>query len=482
MFNKEIYVTTLTSEAADKLFSNITASNVPDNSFTATLRAVLRNRLPQDKSVRLSVISKTYYIDELETASVSACVNWVIPDEIKNSVGSEYNIFVIYTSNSDAGAKMLDIVRANAGTGKRYMSGYTLREDLRAFYARKLNAFFYTDNNQNTVIFMDKLELKHFHILQMMIPKYFPHLFLDKPLTEAETSLLKSTGNKTAVEYENLIEEFAKEIDIRAEIIRTKLLGFETVFERIRMDEIKNEIVSHQSDYDYYLSLVREASNNIQEKKYTLAGLECSITEKSGDSEIMEYFMCNKNLSVMRVSGTIIEFVSYGYADVYDENAFEQYVKNHGGFMYKNLSPAVTIKQMETLYRSIFSQYIYKLRLCAAYTADMRNGLKPIKHYNFPPESRTYLPNTHIQHFGCIGSYASRFQEYMKKKDYVGVIDQAVVSGRNLNFYDSAVIATFANALSCSNVKCIERLDGTLLTPIEAINELEGCTVCQDQL
>ncbi|MCL2698150.1 MAG: hypothetical protein FWE74_08730 [Oscillospiraceae bacterium] len=73
------------------------------------------------------------------------------------------------------------------------MSNYALQEDLRVFYARKLNALFYhNEADRNTVIFSDKLELKHFHTLQMMIPKYLPSLFKDNPLTEQETALLKS--------------------------------------------------------------------------------------------------------------------------------------------------------------------------------------------------------------------------------------------------------------------------------------------------
>ena len=82
------------------------------------------------------------------------------------------------------------------------MSNYKLCEDLRIFYARKLNAlFYYSETDRNMVIFTDKLEIKQFHALQMMIPKYLPKLFKDSPLTETETKLLKSCGNKTAVEY-----------------------------------------------------------------------------------------------------------------------------------------------------------------------------------------------------------------------------------------------------------------------------------------
>jgi len=277
-----------------------------------------------------------------------------------------------------------------------------------------------------------------------------------------------------AVEYEGLIYLFSKELDIRSEIIRSKLAGFETVFERMRADELRNEISKYQNDYENYLAHLRDITQQIQERQYTLAGLECSINDQSQDSELMEYFMCNKNLTIVRVAGTAIEFIAHGYADVYDVDAFEQYVGNHNGYMYASLSTSVTKPQMEKLYRAVFSDGIYRLRICAAYTADMKRGLRAFQHYTFPNESRNHFPNPHIQGFGCIGSYAGRFQEYMNKRDYVGAIDQAVVSSRNLNFYDSAVMSHFARDFSNTRIKCLEKSDGTLLTPLEAINELEG--------
>jgi hypothetical protein len=368
---------------------------------------------------------------------------------------------------------MLEVVRNNIGKGKRYMTDYTRRDDLKVFFARKTNSLFYTDaTERNTIIFTDKLELKQFHVMQMMIPMYLPVLFRDSPLTEQETALLKSLGNKSAVDYEALIAEFVNDLDFRSETIRIKLDGFETAFERIRISEIRTEINGFQKDYDSYLIYLRDLTQRIQHSQYTLAGLESEIINRSGDSELMEYFMCNRNLLIMTVRNTSIEFVVHGYADIYDEEAFDKYVGNHNGYMYTRINSVIPKQQMERLYRAIFNTTTYKLRICAAFNADLRSGLKGLQHYTFPHESDTYLPNPHIQQFGCIGSYAGRFQEYIHKRDLVGAIDQASVSARNLNFYDSTVMSAFGEVLSYSAKRCIEKRDGTLLTPLEAITEL----------
>ena len=169
MFSKAINGITLTGEVADRLFSNITATGAIDYSFAATLRALLHKRLPQDRTVLLSVIPKQYYLDEIESASTSDNLRRFIPDGIRTSVPSRHSITIVHATQQGVGAKMMQIVRENAGVGKRHMSDHTRRDDLQVFYARKLNALFYTDDaGKNTVIFTDKLELKHFHALQMI--------------------------------------------------------------------------------------------------------------------------------------------------------------------------------------------------------------------------------------------------------------------------------------------------------------------------
>ena len=243
MFTKPLYSTVFTGETADRLFSNVTASGCLDSSFFSTIRILLRERLPKNMSAR--IVCKSVHFSETDILSVTTAqaMGWFVPGDVQCPMPAENTIIIVFPLSSGAGAKMLEIVKANSGDGKRYLSGYTLCEDLRIFYARKVNALFYhSETDRTTVIFADKLELKQFHALQMMLPKYMPALFKNAPLTEVETALLKSLGDKSAVEYERILEKFAKSIDMRAEIIRTKLAGFETVFERMRLDEIRNDI------------------------------------------------------------------------------------------------------------------------------------------------------------------------------------------------------------------------------------------------
>ena len=474
MFSKKIQDTLLTSDEADKLFPNITATNVPDQSFLATLRALLLRRLPRDETVHLACRVLQLDAVNVSDAVILQYINLFITEKSDYAKPNKHSIFILAVSNPEAGEKMLGIIQSHIGFGKKHLINYTRCDDLRVFYARKMKALFYMDESKTTtLIFLDILGMKHFHVLQMMIPRYLPLVFANSPLADAETALLKSMGNKSSDEYETWITEFTKILDLRSELIRNELTGFETVFERMRADELRKEIASFQADYKHHVAMMRSAFHEMQDRKYSLAGLECAIREDSSESELLEYFICNKHLTLLQVKDTAVSFIVHGYADVYDLDAFERYVGNHRGYMYSSMNSAVTRTQLEKLYRAIFSEYRYKLRLCAAFSADVVNGLKALRNHTFTKESLTFLPNPHIQQFGCVGGYAGQFQEYIQRHDYVGAIDQAVVSTRNLNFYDSAVMTSFAKTLSTTALECLERADKTLVSPLAAIKEMK---------
>ena len=479
MFNKPIIHTSFTSEMADILLPNIKGYSGLDSTFLTTLRILLHSRLSKDETVILDCCCLDISKDELINKPVRQQLLHIVPINTSRFFIASYGIQIVYAKDSDTGETMLDILESYPEHIKNLLPNYSHRNDLRVFYARKMKSLFFTDNEgKHTIIFVSHLDIKHYHALQMMTPKYLPFLFEDKdaPLSENEILLLKSLGNKSAVEYERLLSAFEKELDFRETNIRIKLSNFEKQFEYNRISEIKNQIKIYQDDYDRSIRYLREISLKIQEYQYTLAGLECSINNKA-ESELMEYFICNKNLILVNVNHTIVEFIVHGYADLYDIEGFLYYVSLYNGYMYRGLSPLVSKSQMEILYRALFEDNDnYKLRMCAAFKADMQSNLRGVQHYPFSFESQNYLPNPHIYNYGCIGDYAGKFQEYLKNNDYVGAIEQAVLSTRNLNFYDSSVIPAFATILSSTTIQCIEKLDGTLLTPKQVIDEIEGGT------
>ena len=164
MFTKEIRDMTLANDIADRLFNNIIAHQFMDNTFKATLRAVLHGRLPNDESLHLSIIPLSDY-----------CIT---PDMIsemirRNDLGHTYAVYILYPQDRQYGDQMLEAVRSGVGKGRRYLDAYTPLDDLRVFYVKMLKGLFYT-TGYSTLIFLDSLDIRRYHALQMMIPRYFP--------------------------------------------------------------------------------------------------------------------------------------------------------------------------------------------------------------------------------------------------------------------------------------------------------------------
>lgn len=473
IFTKELYDLTLVNDIADNLFGNInTVGCCPDWTFAATMRAVLYKRLPSEESARVVLIN----------LNVEVLSPQVIADGIMSKgCGRGYSIFIVVPQDRSLWPQLCNTVRASIGTGKRFFTDYVEQEDLHVFYMKKFEGLFYSDG-KNELIFLSYINSSILHALQMMIPRYLPSLFSHASLSEDETALLKSLGNKSSYDYERLIEQFASKFNMRDEIIRTRLKGFETAYEREEENRVTQTLAHYRKNYDEHLGQLRAIAKLIQEHLTILSGLQCRLNSSDNNtSELMNYFLCNKKLSIIRVDGASVEFVVRGYADVYDESAVNGYAKNYNSFLYSNISSAVSKEDMEKLYRAVFNDRLYSLCICAAFTLDLKNGVAPRQDYTFPPECKDYLPNPHIQEYGCMGGYSHRIAEYLYNKDYVGAIEQTSVSARNLNFHDSAVMEKFSYSLSCTHVKCIEDADGNHMSPRAAISRMKGGASCQNQ-
>jgi len=131
MFNNAISSTTLTSEIADRLFSNIVGSDMLDNSFLATLRSLLHKRLPRDKTFKMSCRKIDMQLHALTRSTVSRYLqNWFAPGSLQDISGADYNIVIVYATHPEVGQKLLEIIRALVGVGKRQLNNYNVQEDL----------------------------------------------------------------------------------------------------------------------------------------------------------------------------------------------------------------------------------------------------------------------------------------------------------------------------------------------------------------
>lgn len=213
-----------------------------------------------------------------------------------------------------------------------------------------------------------------------------------------------------------------------------------------------------------------------------LLGLEMKIQQSDGDSEIMEYFLCNDHLVLVDVSDTTMRFVARDRLTYFDEDFARRVIDNDGSYVYRpdgrgcnNYIPA---EDMKMLMEEIFLEQRLYVRFCAAYEFQLEGNVRALMGYSYGSEFREYMPNTHIDRHSCLGSYSKTINECLRRHNYIGAIEQCIASCKSLNFGDGIVMSEFMSAMYGlsgyqANNRCIELPDGRIVTPKEAIEYLK---------
>jgi len=133
---------------------------------------------------------------------------------------------------------------------------------------------------------------------------------------------------------------------------------------------------------------------------------------------------------------------------------------------------------MKKLMWEIFVEEEPRLRIkfCAAYRFDLNGNVSPLQGHNFSYDFADCMPNTHINQYGCMGNYSRTINELLKRRDYIGALEQCIASCKSLNWGDSAVMGGFMETMwggNSVNNRCIELPDGRVVKPAEAIAWLE---------
>lgn len=126
-----------------------------------------------------------------------------------------------------------------------------------------------------------------------------------------------------------------KRFDFRAEIIRSKLKGFETQFDQRKLRDVRSQIERIESQMRELESMFSNYYREMNECRIQETGLLGRINSASDDeSEMMEYFLLNKSIHLMDVSGGRIEFVVATTMANFDPDTAESMIRNKRSFFY----------------------------------------------------------------------------------------------------------------------------------------------------
>lgn len=487
MFTKQINGLTLTNRVADSVFPNITSMNDGnyDKSFLATLRVIMHSRVGEER-VQLRVHEPFYYYNDINTVRAVHCIESFI---YGTDFNQESGVISVCSFQGDERTSTLACQKLDEGFIDKFPN-FTALEDVAKWLSQhgKIDGRVYIDETKhNVAIFAHHLNMKQWHLLQSLIPRYFPWYFVDKPLSEKETALLKSLTNRYAPDYESLVIEFTSQFDFRTSEIRNALKGFETRFEQKALQQVRRELDNNER----YTHDLEEQFKTLFKERENLIIREIGLTEKirrggdGEDSELLEYFLCNKGLHIVGVNGGCIDFIVTTTLSNYDPDLFDSTIARKGdSFFYREYDTGnryqneeFTDDRIERLMKAVFSTELLKIKVCAAYRLNFDNGeYMGFRGYYFPEDIKAeYTPNQHIQHYACLGNNQPVIRNAMRNRDYVGAVSACCSSATNINMSEANTGTFFMQQILSRNPgKIILMPDGSSMTPIDAVKWLEA--------
>lgn len=470
MFSNKI-TTPLVGDIPDSFFSNITGSAIDgDTTFLSTLRALIYPRMEEGDSLHFDYRYASLNSTSLENWSTAECLRYLIG----SYYDTEHRLTIQLLNSSD------NINKANMDLLKKSFAsqyeGWHLIDKVSAFFNKEFNVLcFVNPSLKSTYIIMDSCAIRHIHYLQCAILAFLPWYFdREKGVSEIEKALIESLRNRSSSKYEEIIDTIARQYNFRTAKIKKYLDGFENVYERSKIEELKSSIARIESDINNYSSIIGDLLRQKNESDITLLGLKMRVAESSGESEIMSYFLRNQKLDLVSVRNTILKFSVYDYLTYFDEEQAKVMIGNKRSLLYTDRAiKNLTEEGVEKLATAIFVDQLLRVRICASYELDVNHkSVSGLRAYAFPPIYESYLPNPHIQHHSCLGDYRYHILDYLKTNEYIGAIEQCAASAVSLNLGDSVVMEEFVRDLFESSRKCIELPDGTLVSARKAVEFL----------
>lgn len=295
-------------------------------------------------------------------------------------------------------------------------------------------------------------------------------------------SLLES---QTPDAFLSLCREIQEErYDIRGARITRMLGDYETRAVKTTIESIQGSIRDLENDSASLNERLGRNSDAIRDYRARLLGYE-QFLHDGKPGEIAEYFRANQNLELLDVGDRAIDFVARGYVDNYSaatENVLDNIDHTYIKTEYDNYNrSSMSFDDLVGLLEAVCLHNVIKMRWCARIYLNFPSGVNSdkSKHYPFGDKYNTYMPNIHLDQYGCFGDNRNEIASLARDGEYIGAIEQCLSATRSLDLSDSAVGSWFIRHLIgydngyYRNTRCFELPDGRVVGPEEAVAYLK---------
>jgi len=476
LFAEHIYDNPFTNQEANEYFAgkiySARGQSLIDSSFLSTIRALLGSRVNDGEVFKVDIAQVNGRPEQVIGDSRTKIERFVRIGE-ENETDTLQICGIAYKDARDWMTLLGDCFTDT-------FSGYVYVPKITEFFRKSFNVmcFINPEKRATRVFFDDSVNIRALHLLQCGIPAYLPWFFKNNSLTDDEKELLASLREKTSAKYNAVIERIAKQYNFREMKIRRLLEGFETIFERRERENLAERIQGIMEEINSYSEEISRLLREKRDMDARLLGYDLKIDQDGGESELMNFFLTNKALTLVSCDGSRLQFVASGKLTFFDEDMAESVINNENSMLYRpnrrDMNGVIRCEDMKKLMRAIFVDQTIALQVCAAYSITIGGGVRGMAHFGYGASFANYLPNPHIDQFQCLGNHERIINQCVINNDYIGAVSQCIASSQSLNFGDGVVMTSFAQKFYDNSPNAFLWLpNGKMATPKQAIKYLK---------
>lgn len=468
MFKDAVLRTGFVTPDANAVFKNITGAYVnADCTMLSAMRAILPSRMEEHEEINFR------YFDAVERLSMC--------DSLVGSIGNGQIWLTSVVGNQDGWKSKIKSCFDDVSEDEYAVGKWERAERAETFLeANKVNANIYMNYERKSVlIFMFPMRLPELHLIEAMMPSFLPWYFKNKPINDEEKELLVALGAKTSAPFKRVMEKLILKYNFREQRIRNQLHGFEGATYRNALEDAAYQLQDLRERLEGYKDSIADILQRISENNAKQIGLTKCLEECEDNSQVMEYFLTNKNINIIEANTNgYLLFYATGYCESFDPNIAENIINNPRSIVYRYVNENFDKSKMKDLFTAIFIDEEIKLRFCAAY--EFLNSGRRVRGrsgYTYPVECDTYMPNPHIDFYSCIGDYERYIVDYLIEGNYIGAIEQCVQSNKSLNLGEAnSTMARFCErVVDIANSATVYELpNGEIVTAQEAVKYIRA--------
>lgn len=468
MFENSIIFSDFFGSAADTMFRRISGCRYDDDvSFITTLRALLMNRLPEDKT--LQFFTRNVSLSDTDPAVFS-----------ENLGSTAEDTLLLMNCFTD----ILDSDEESAANEAKFRSipvpqNWRELEDVTAFFAQKMSCrVFLCEEKRISVVLVHDMNLKKMHLVQCVIPKLIPWYFEQSRLSVLERELLLSLKERYSHKYLQALsciadsEEF-KRLKIASMISNLKRRSLENKRQSTvcLIQTMRDKIASFEEQ-------IAKLNEEINEENYKLNGIMVSINEGTfSDDSFVQFVSSNRDVEIISTEQRGFTIAIRGYLDIFDPEAYETLAANRASWYWDAAGSGVFARReaKKLVLDSIFgSDPMFKIKTSGVFALDIEHRSVHAKRY-FTLSDRydDCFPNPHLYLHSCMGGYSTLVREALKRGDLVDALTHCISSTHSVNVTESASFRHVCETLFDQDREaCLEGPDGKLYTAAEAYEYL----------